>query len=171
MALPTPTVLGPVAGYIPTGTRRYLWVDTIADIAAATSAELTAGTDLTPLISATTGFSGTGNTVDFPNAASRWTPKIAGLISADDSSFTLNMALAGSGDGLDLFSDGSDGTDPTTGFFVICYEGISATSRMRVFPCQVTSVQESADITVGATADVMVAIIEPPSALYTVPAA
>lgn len=170
MALPTPTVLDPAAGYIRTGTTRWLKVDTIANINAATSAELTAGTDITKLVSAQTGFSGTGNVVDFPNAGSRWTPKVAGLISADDSSLTLNTDKLGA-DADSLFSDGSDGTSPTVTNIVICYEGITATSRMRVFPVQCTSKQPSADIANPAMVDTMFAIVEPPSAVYTVPVA
>src|SRR5579875_4127455 len=96
MAQPAPTVLGPVNGYIPTGTTRYVWVPTVADITAPTATEISAGTDITNVVSAIAGFAGTSNTVDFPNAGSRWTSKIPGMITADDSSVTINRDKTGS---------------------------------------------------------------------------
>lgn len=170
MALPTPTALSAVSGYIPTGTRRYLFVGTIANVSAPTSAELTAGTDLTAQVADTSGFSGTGNTVDAPNALSRWTPKVQGLISADDSSMTFNMSKTSS-DARTLFNDGSDGSAPTTGYVVICYEGIVSGGKCRVFPVQVSSVAASSGIGDIATLVVNFAITLPPSAMISVPTA
>lgn len=171
MAQPAPTVLDPVAGFIPTGTTRYWFIPTIASGTSPSLAECSAGTDLTNVISAIAGFSGTSNTVDFPNAGSRWTSKIAGMITADDSSFTINRDKTGADDALDLFSDGSDGTTPTSGFFAILPRGNVASAKMRVFPIQVTSLQDSTDLQAGYMTTVNVAITEPPSNWITIPAA
>lgn len=172
MAQPAPTVLDPVAGFIPTGTTRYWWIPTIASGTSPTLAECSAGTDLTNVVSAIAGFSGTSNTVDFPNAGNRWTSKIAGMITADDSSFTINRDKAGADDALALFSDGSDGVTPaTSGFFAILPRGNVASAKMRVFPIQVTSLQDSTDLTAGYTTAVNVAISEPPSDWITIPTA
>lgn len=171
MTLPAPTSIGPVSGYIPTGTRRYVFVPTVAAIATPTSAELTAGTDLTPVIAAIDGFAGSSNTVDFPNAASRWTPKIPGMIDAADSSFTINMSKTGADDAVDMFDDGSSGSAATSGYFAIFYEGITATGRLKLFPIQVTSCAASQDLGAASTVQVNVAITEPPSDWLTVPTA
>lgn len=171
MTLPTATTtLAAVAGYIPTGTRKYWFVPTIASTSAPTLSELSAGTDLTNQVSDSSGFTGTGDTVDAPNAGSRWTSKVPGLISADDSSLTFVMAK-NSTDARSLFNDGSDGSNPTTGFVVIFYEGNVTTGKIRVFPVQCTSVQPSTPIADLATLAVMYAITTPPSAFIAIPTA
>lgn len=160
MALPTPTVLGLADGYIPTGSTRYIFAPTVSDLSAFTSAEITAGTDLSKLISALEGWSGTGSTLDFPNAFSRIVPKIPGLTTLDDSSFTLNRDVAGD-DGHALFNDGADGTTPTSGVFIIAETGIDNVSKeLRGFRVTCTSVKESRDLAAPRTDQVMWAISE-----------
>jgi hypothetical protein len=172
MAQPTPTIIGAVAGYIPRGRSRYVFVPTMATYTAPTLAEVSAGSDLTNVISAIAGFAGTSQTVDFPNAGSLWTSKIGGPITADDSSFTLNRDVTGADAALALFSDGSDGvTTPTTGFFVIMPRGNVVSGKMRVFPIQVTSLADSTDLETAYTTQVNVAITLPPTGRIAIPTA
>lgn len=171
MTLPTPTVIAAAAGYIPSGKTRWIFAPTIADVSAPTSAELTAGSDITNAVTGVTGFSGTSNTVDNPNWGSRWTPKVPGMIDAADSTLTLDMDSADTNEALALFNDGSDGTTPTSGYIVRCYTGIVTGGKCRVFPVTVTSVADSSDGAATATADVSFAITDPPSARIAVPTA
>lgn len=160
MALPTPTVLGLADGYIPTGRTRYLFIPTVTDLAAPTTAEVSAGTDMTKLVSAIAGFNGTGATVDFPNAFSRVVPKIPGLITLNDSTVTLNKDLAG-GDASDLFADGSDGSAPTSGVFGIADVGLgNAADPFQLFRVTCTSVTPSRDLAAARTDEVMFSISE-----------
>lgn len=171
MALPTAaTTLTASAGYIPTGLRKVWLVPTIATTTAPTLTELNAGTDVTPKIASMSGFSGTGATVDLPNMAARWTPKVTGLISADDSSIDFNMDTS-STDVRALFNDGSDGTTPTKTNIVIFYEGVVSGGKMRAFPVQVTSVSASTDIASVAILAVTFSIILPPSSFVAIPVA
>lgn len=171
MTLPTPTVIAAAGGYIPTGKRRVSFVPTVAVVTAPTLSELSAGSDITNAVASYTGFSGTSNTVDNPNMGSRWTPKVPGMIDAADSTITLSMDAAGTNAALALFSDGSDGTTPTSGFIVIYYTGIVTAGKCRVFPVTVTSVAESSDGAAAATADVSFAITDPPSQRIAIPTA
>lgn len=176
MAQPTPTVVGPVNGYIPAGTTRYVWVPTIASISAPTLAEISAGTDITNAImgdsSGVAGFSGTSNEVAFPNAGTRWTSQIPGMVTADASSITIGRDLSGAGAALALFSDGTTaGSTQTSGFFVIMLTGNVASGKMKVFPVRVDSLKPSTDPTAASTVQVNFSITQPPSAEIPIPTA
>lgn len=172
MAQPTPTVLGPVTSFIPAGRTRYWFVPTVAVITAPTLAEMSAGTDLTNVINAVTGFSGTSNTIDVANAGSTWTSKIGGMITAADSSFVINRSVTGADPALALFSDGSDGvTPPTIGNFVILPRGNVASAKLKIFPIQVTSLEDSTALDAALQTTVHVAIVNPPSQLIAIPTA
>lgn len=176
MAQPTPTVVGPVNGYIPAGTSRYVWVPTIASVSSPTLAEISAGTDITNAImgdsSGVAGFSGTSNPVTFPSAGSRWTSQIPGMVTADPSSVTIGRDLAGANTALALFNDGtSAGSTQTTGYFVIMLTGNVASGKMKVFPVRVDSLKPSTDPTIASTVQVNFSITEPPSAEIAIPVA
>lgn len=168
MALPSPTVSAKSAGYIPRGKRRWIWCTAVASVAAPTTAELSAGTDITPMVSAYAGWTGSSDLVDYGNASTRWTGKIPGPISADDSSVTLNLDKGGA-DARSMFLDGVDGSAPTSGFMAICYEGITSTGKMRVFPATVSSVKPSEDLDAPATIEVDFGITDQPSLFIAIP--
>ncbi len=173
MAIPSPTVITVGTRYIPAGVRRHIWVPTIALIAAPTTAEISAGTDLTPAVSDASGFSASANMVDVPDESSKWTSQVPGMQSADTSSLTLYDYLASVTPvgWQSLFNDGTSGAAATIGFMYIAYAGLVANGRARVFPCQVASIAPSATIADAATSVVTFAITSPPSAFQTVPSA
>src|SRR5690554_4879036 len=83
------TPLNPTTRYIPPGVRQYYFVPTIADKNAPTRTELDAGTDLTGEIAEVSGFQATSESVDTPDLLSRFTSRVPGRITADDSSITF----------------------------------------------------------------------------------
>lgn len=172
MALPTPTALAAVAGYIPSGTRRMIWVTTIANKNAPTSVEITAGSDISNVVSDSAGWSAAADTVTQNNLGTRWPTQIPGMFTPDDSSVTLNMALTGSDAALALFDDGiATGSAPTSGFMVIAYAGLVTGGKLRVFPAQVKAVSTSTAPGDPATATVGFVLTIPPSGFLTVPTA
>lgn len=162
MALPTPTALGTTARYIPAGVRQYVWVPTISNKAAPTSAELTAGTDLTSEVASVSGFMTTSATVDAPDAGSRFTSKTAGRITADDSSLTIYC------------SDDSDDvrsllTRDLVGFVAIFPEGIQASSTVDIYPVKVIGTPKSEDIEANASIEVQFVVTSVPVENLAIP--
>lgn len=124
--------------YIPPGTRQYYWVDTIADKSAPTRTELDAGIDLTSETASVEGFQVTSESVDTPDYNSRFTSKVPGMTSADDSSATLYMSQ----DSDDARSELERGDN---GFFVIFPEGDDEGANgatMDVFPVRISAVSK-----------------------------
>lgn len=170
MALPTPTAAPVVAGEIPQGVISYIWFPTCADIAAATTAELSAGTDYRAQVAAVQGFAPSGATVDQPNASSRIVPNVPGLVTLGDGTFTFNLSKTGTGDVRTVFSDGVDGTAPTSGYWAICYEGIVTGGTMRVYQATVIKTEASSALDAVQTLDVQFAL-QAASKFYAVPSA
>ena len=158
MALPTPTSAPAVAGHLPVGTISYVWMSTVANINAPTSAEMSAGTDYRFQIAAIQGFAPQGNTVDQPNAGSRITPNVPGLVTLGDGTLTFNLSKTGTGDVRSVFNDGVDGTAPTTGYLAVCYEGITTGGQMRVFQATVIKTEASSALDAVQTLDVQFAL-------------
>lgn len=121
--------------YINPETTIVLWVPAIANKNAPTRSELNAGTDLSGEIADNSGWSVTSNQSDAPDMGSRFTSKVAGRISADDSSLTMYA----SEDGIDsrsLMPRDEDG-------FVVWMDGGDVAGRlMDVFPVTVSSVSK-----------------------------
>jgi hypothetical protein len=164
MALPTPTALGTTSRYIPAGVRKFVWVPTIADKSAPTSAELTAGTDLTGEVASVSGFMTTSAVVDAPDAGSRFTSKTAGRITADDSSLTI-------------YCD-SDSTDVRSlltrdlaGYVAIFPEGIHTGGTVDLFPVKVIGTPKSEDIEANATIEVQFVVTSTPVENLAIPTA
>lgn len=132
MTLPAPTALTPTLRYIPAGTRRIVWVPTIADITAPTSAELTAGTDLTAEVAEITGFSTESGTVEVPDYGSRQVGKIAGLVTQADSTIKTYLSTDAT-DARSLL------TRDLAGNVVIFPEGLTASGKMSVYAGKITS--------------------------------
>ena len=133
MALPTPAPLGASSRYFVAGTRQVSWVPTIANINSPTSAELSAGTDLTGQIGAIAGFDESVNFVAAPDMGSRYEPQIAGRIQSQNSSISF-YASSNSSDVRNLL------TLNLAGYIVIYTEGIATGNKMNVFPVTVGSV-------------------------------
>lgn len=105
----TATPLTPTNRYFPVGTRRYYTVPTIADISAPTRAELDAGTDLTAEVvdGSVSGFELNADTVDVPDAGSKFTSKIDGRTSADTCSIGIYLS-EDTDDARSLFAKGTN---------------------------------------------------------------
>lgn len=161
MVLPTPTVLGFADGFIPTGKTRYLFIPSVVDLSAPTTAEISAGTDLTKLVTTDpTGFGGTGSSIAYPNAFSRIVPTIPGTIALTDSTLTLNRDVAGV-DASTLFSDGADGSTETSGVIGIADTGLAAdTDPLQLFRVRCLSITPSRGLAAARTDDVMFSVSE-----------
>lgn len=164
MTLPAPTALGATVRYIPTGTRQYVWVATIADPSAPTSSEITAGTDLTGEIAKVSGFVATANTVDVPDAKNLFTAKVPGRSTADNSSLELYVSST-STDARSLLTAGLNG------FIVIFPEGIHTSNKMDVWPVRINSASKPNDIEVGATLMVEFSVTSAPHENLAIPSA
>lgn len=163
------TPLNPTARYIPAGVRQYYWVKTIANKAAPTRSELDAGTDLTAEINAVDGFTTSSDSVDAPDLGTRFTSKVPGRITADDSSLTVYLdenadedirsVLARDDEGFVVqFPEGDDETTGTT-------------HLMDVFPVKVASVTIQTGTDDPGTAQVTFTITSEPANNVPVPAA
>lgn len=135
MALPTPTALAATVRYIAAGTRKWLFVPTIATQATPSSAEFTAGTDLTKQIKpdGVSGFAVTADQVDAGDYGTNFTSKAPGMISADDSSLTFNADKSGVNPVATLLARG------VSGYIVDCFGGIVTSGKCNIFPVTVTT--------------------------------
>lgn len=133
MALPSPTPVAAITGYIPAGRRRYVWCSTIASIGAPTSAEITAGQDITGWVKpdAISGFSSTSAFVDDPNMLNRKTAKVPGMITYEDSSMGMRQSVSGGNDWRTVFHRDD------VGYMCVFPEGIIASSKMSIYLCTV----------------------------------
>jgi len=119
--------------FILPGTTGIKFVPTAANYKALLKTELDAGTDLIDLAEVA-GWSVASNNIDAPDFDSEFTPKVAGLTSADDSSLTFY----GSKSGEDVRTVLPRGT---SGFLVFADGGFTGTNTvMDVFPITVSSV-------------------------------
>ena len=132
--MPTfPPALSTGTPYVAQGPRRYYWVVTIANPAAPTRAELTAGTDLSQNVTAISGFGQNQNFAPRSVFGSNVIGKIAATIELTDSSMSFE-AGANSVDVRALLTTGA------LGYMVILNEGDIAGQKMNVFKSQVGSV-------------------------------
>ncbi|MET9086166.1 hypothetical protein ABZX77_30545 [Streptomyces sp. NPDC004237] len=148
--------------YIPPGTTRYYWVPTIATYTSPTRSELNAGSDLTAEVSAVNGFATNSDQQDTPDLGSRFTSKIPGRITADDSSITLYLSSTSSDVRTLLPRD-------TAGYVVIFPEGDTTGLKMDVFPVKVTGQPKSRDIENPSTITIQFAVTKIPAENVTVP--
>src|SRR6476646_779459 len=118
-----PTPLTATLRYIPPGTRKIYWITTIATYTAPTRGELNAGIDLSAEVAEINGFSVTSGTVDTPDLSSRFTSKIPGPITADNSSLSFYASTTSSDVRTVLPRD-------TSGFVVFLWEGDITGQRM-----------------------------------------
>lgn len=121
-----------MARYFRRGTSKIRFVPTISDIASPTSAEITAGTDLTPHIAEIGGFTYANDPIEVPDMASVFTKTIPGEDTADDSTLTL-------------YEDDTTNTvrsslaKGTSGFIVLSPNGsMAAAAKVEVWPVKVS---------------------------------
>lgn len=137
------TPLDPTKRFIPQGVSKYYWVPTIvATTGIPTRTELDAGTDLTGEVAVITGFSTTGGQVDVPDALSRFTKRVPGSITADDSSITFYGTKDPTGEDVRALL-----TRDQTGYIVIMDAGDVTGALAESFPVTVTSVSKVREIT------------------------
>lgn len=127
------TPMTPTQRYFRPGTTIVLWVETIADKGAPTRTEIDAGVDLSAEVAEINGFQVMSASLDTPDYGSRFTSKIPGAITADDSSL-ITYADFTSVDIRAVLSRDDNG------FVVIMDEGDVATQLMDVYPARVASV-------------------------------
>jgi hypothetical protein len=129
-----PTALTATQRYFRPEVTKVYWVVTITTVSAPTRSELNAGTDLSGEISELSGFQVVSATVDTPDLGSRFTSKIPGRITADDSSINFYATSTGFNDARSVLPR------DTSGFVVIMDAGdVSTTGRMSVYPSKVAA--------------------------------
>ncbi len=150
--------------YFRPGTTKVYWVTTMADYTTPTRAELDAGTDLSGEIAEVSGWSATSESIDTPDLGSRFTSKIPGAITADDSSLTLYMSKSGTDVRTLLERD-------TAGFVVWMDEGDTESGLMDVFPATVASAPKQRGLGEAARIQVQFTVTSEPAENVSIPAA
>lgn len=144
------------------GTTRIYFLTAIASYTTAvTRGELNAGVDLTPQIMDASGWTVSSDQIDAPDMATRFTSKIAGPISADDSSLTMYASKTGV-DARATFTSGSSVLAATSGFIVLLYGGDTASNKMDVWPVTCSSVAKQMSVQ-GSDPDTLVISFSPTS--------
>lgn len=157
-----PATAIPMGGprYTSRGTTRIYFLTAIASYTTAvTRVELNAGLDLTTQIMDSSGWTVTSDQIDAPDMATRFTSKIAGPISADDSSLTMYASKNGV-DARAVFTSGSSSTPATTGYIVILFGGDVAANKMDVWQVTVSSVAKQISVQ-GSDPDTLVITFAP----------
>lgn len=158
-----PTPLNVTNRYIPPGTRKYYYVPTISTPSAPTRSEMNAGTDLSAEIKEVSGFTIKTDTAETPDLASRFTGKIPGRISADDSSITC-YASSNSNDVRSVLPR------DTAGYIIILPEGDVAGQKMDVFPIKVSAAYVDTATEDPGSVVIECVIIKLPNQNVTIPA-
>jgi hypothetical protein len=159
-----PTPLTSTLRYIPPGTRKVYWLTTIASYATAvTRAEINAGTDLTNEIASMSGFTVNSASTDTPDLSTRFTAKIPGRITADDSSISFYASSTSADVRTVLPRD-------TAGFVIILPEGDVPTQKMDVFPAKVSSTAVDTTMEDPAQVNVQFTITKIPALNLVIPA-
>jgi hypothetical protein len=166
--MPAPAITASVR-YTSRGFTKIYWIATAAGIAsyttAVTRAELNAGTDLSPQIMDASGWTVSSEQIDAPDLANRFTSKIAGGISAEDSSLTMYASKNGV-DARALMPQDA------VGYIVILFGGDVAANKMDVWPVSVSSVSKQISVQ-GDAPDTLVISYSPtnvPSQNLAIPA-
>lgn len=156
------TPIASTSRFIPPGITHYYWVASIANKSAPTRGELNAGIDLTGEVADVSGFSTTSDQVDTPDLGSRFTSKIPGRITADDSSITMYMSSTSSDVRTLLPRD-------TSGFVVVFSEGDLTGQKMDVFPVKITGQPKQRDVDNPAKIMIQFSVTSIPAENITIP--
>lgn len=158
------TALTKTKRFIRPGITKAYFLPTAADYKALTRTEIDAGTDLSSEIAEVAGWNVTSDQVDAPDWGSRYTKKVPGMISSDDSSITLYASQDGDDVRSLLPRD-------TTGYVVWMDGGdVGTTGVMDVFPVQVSSVGKLRTTTDPARLEIGFTITDEPDEDQTIPA-
>lgn len=141
MALPNPTSLVATIPYTKFTTTVTAWVPTIATQSAPTLAEINAGKNLTPEITAISGFDLAVADLANPKAGSNFTGNLPGRVTPNAS--TIQFELSTAGPSVDVRSVL---TDSLLGFLVFFNEGIVTGGSCDVWPVRVGTVSVPQDI-------------------------
>jgi hypothetical protein len=156
--------LAATSRYVAPSKRKYYWVPAIANTSSPSAAELNAGTDLSGQVNDAKGWTVTSNLVEAPDFSSRFVPKIAGKIQADDSSLMLYMSSTSADVRSLLVRD-------LAGYIVIFLEGIVAGMKMDVFTVVVSAASKQQDgVDTPAMIEIQFGITAVPVLDVTVPA-
>lgn len=149
--------------YYRQGVSKVLWCPTLADYHTPTRLEINAGINLSPEVSAVSGWEVTGNTEDTPALGSVFIGKVPSTTTAADSSLTFYADSTG---------DDARGvlTRNQSGFIVWMWEGDVAGYFMDIFPSRVTSVPKQSDISSVAALMANFAVTREPAENVTIPA-
>jgi hypothetical protein len=145
-----PSPLTATSRYVSEGVRKIYFMSTTANYLAPTRGELNAGIDLTNEIAEMSGFTVSSDTQDVPDMSGRFTAKIPGRITADDSSIRFYASQTSADVRTVLPRD-------TAGYIVTLWEGDVSTQKMDVWPVKVTAssvqtvIDDPASILVGFT--------------------
>jgi hypothetical protein len=158
------TPIASTTRYINPATTKIYFVSSIANKAAPTRPELNAGTDLSGEINAIDGWKTSSDQVETPDMATRFTSKIPGRISADDSSITFYCDKTGADARALMPRD-------TNGFIVILDGGDVGTQKMDVYPVRVSSLgkERSTEGKDAATVEIQYSITSQPAEDVTIP--
>jgi hypothetical protein len=152
-----------ITRYFAVGTTQVLMCPSIADKANPTFAELDAGTELTRDIADLSGWATNSNFIDVPDMVSRFTGKIPGRITAEDSSLTLYADEdRGSGDARDLLPRDTEG-------YIVFADGGLASAVGDVFHVKVGSSSPVRSLDDAAKVMVSFAILDEPAEGVTLP--
>jgi hypothetical protein len=157
-----PSPLTATVRYIPPGTRKVYYVATISNYLSPTRGELNAGTDLSAEIAEMSGFTVTSDSVDTPDLSTRFTAKIPGRITADDSSISFYASSTSSDVRTVLPRD-------TSGYIVILPEGDVTGQKMDVFPVKVASTAVDTAMEDPAKVNVQFTVTRVPALNVTIP--
>lgn len=157
------TALKRTKRYIRPGISVVHYLPACADYTAPTRQEIDGGTELSAEISEISGFSVTSDTVETPDWASRFTSKVPGMISAEDSSITFYGSV-------DTDDVRSVLPRDTTGFIIIMDGGDVPEQSMDVFPVTVSSVAKEKSNDDPVTLEVSFTITDEPAEDVQIPA-
>jgi hypothetical protein len=149
--------------YYRQGISKVLWLPTVATLSAPSRAEINAGTDLSPEISASSGWEVTGNTEDTSALGSAFIGKVPSTTTAGDSSLTF-YSDSTSVDVRSLLVRNANG------FIVWMDEGDVVGYLMDIFPVRVTGVPKQRDISSVSTIMVNFATLREPAENIAIPA-
>lgn len=161
----TATPIASTTRYINPDTTKIYFCATISDKTAPTRSELNAGTDLTREVNAVSGWMTSSDQVETPDMDTKFTSKIPGRISADDSSITFYCDVTGADARALLPRD-------TTGFIVFLDGGDVTGSLMDVFPVSVSSLGKARSVEGkdAATVEIQFSITSEPAEDVEIPA-
>ena len=160
-----PTKMTPTSRFFRPEVTKVYWVITIATVSAPTRSELNAGVDLSDEIAEISGFQVISASVDTPDLGHRFTSKIPGRITADDSSINFYASDTGFTDARSVLPR------DTSGNIVIMDAGdVSTTGRMDVFPCKVAAHAKLRDVENPAMTQAQFTITSEPEEDLVIPA-